>query len=242
MANNQFYQNGNIPMSVNMLITPIRKNKKANPPCSRTDWEEQLKRCNNNKQMMWDDSAKNKSKKGDIFVVWQHEKPISFHYITEVRSNSDRLPSWTNNVGQSDRQVIYIDPAFATISWKEWISLGGHKRCMGTAAIITAKVSLLCKLNRMMCERSSSLDLVGFTNNEVKKSYKKRSKKRKKHNKLKGPKPSYIAEPVKNIDTDIIGYCIGNKYYYVWPPHDGEKLDERRAAWKAEYGSEKNTL
>ena len=91
-----------------ILITPISKTYKKSGPCSKTDWEEQLIRSSNFQQMMWDDSTQNKSKIGDFLAVWHYKKGVAFHYITDIKNPQKRLPSWSRNVGQSNRNVIYI--------------------------------------------------------------------------------------------------------------------------------------
>ena len=139
--------NDNI-LDCNLLITPISKKYKKWKPCSRKDWEDQMIRSANFKQMMWDDSSKNKSKIGDIFIAWYYKRGVSFHRITDVHSPSKRLKSWSNNVGHSNRNVIFISREFASINWEEWIKLGGHPRCMGTSNIISAKKNILCALLR----------------------------------------------------------------------------------------------
>ena len=91
-----------------ILITPISKKYKKHPPCSRKDWDEQILRGKTFQQMMWDDSSKNKSKKGDLFIVWHHKIGVTCHLITDIKSSKDRIESWSNNIGQSNRQVLYI--------------------------------------------------------------------------------------------------------------------------------------
>ena len=87
--------------------------------------------------MMWDDSTYNKSKVGDILIFWHHEKGVTFHNIMEIHPPSERLSSWSNNVGQGDRNVLYISNEFHRMTWLEWTDIGGHLRCMGTAHVKT---------------------------------------------------------------------------------------------------------
>ena len=130
----------------NLVITPIRKSYISKGPCPRSDWEEQEEREANGQQMMWDDSKYNISKVGDILCVWHHNVSVTCHLITAVKYPSDRLPSWSRNVGQSDRNVIEIDRAFTTIPWHTWLFIGGHKRCMGTSAIKTKRANIISAL------------------------------------------------------------------------------------------------
>ena len=93
--------------------------------------------------MMWDDSKHNKSKKGDIIAIWKYEKGVSFHHIEKVENMQSRSESWSQNVGQTDRNVILLSPEFSYFKWDKWIEMGGHKRCMGTSHITTSKDKIL---------------------------------------------------------------------------------------------------
>ena len=130
----------------NFIITPISK-KDTSTHHPRKDWQEQLNRSHSNLQMMWDDSRYNSAKPGDILIVWHHESHVTFHFITHIFPPSTRLPSWSDNVGHSDRNVIYITPHFHNMTWSIWLSLDGPSRCMGTANLKKAKFNLLQYLN-----------------------------------------------------------------------------------------------
>ena len=92
---------------------------------------------------MWDDSQYNSANPGDIFIVWHYESHVSLHFITGVYPPESRLLTWSDNVGHSNRNVIYITPEFVSITWKTWLLLNGPSRCMGTANIRKAKPNLL---------------------------------------------------------------------------------------------------
>jgi len=95
------------------------------------------------KQLMWDDSRFNKSKVGDILLVWHHGVGVSCHKITGVKLPSERLSTWSGNVGQTDRNVIEIGSAFTTIPWHIWLEVGGPPRCMGTNSIKAARDGII---------------------------------------------------------------------------------------------------
>ena len=126
---------------MNILITPIASIYKKSGPCSKRDWEDQLCRCHNFEQMMWDDSQYNKSKVNDILAVWHYQKGVTFHVITDIKDPSERLLSWSKNVGQTDRRVLFISREINYMKWDRWLELGGSKRCMGTGAITSARES-----------------------------------------------------------------------------------------------------
>ena len=111
-------------------ITPISSNPKNK---ANRDYLEQLDRIEEGKPLVWDDSKFNKSRPGDIFGFWMHKKKVKVHFIKKVSPPSERLPSWHKNVGQSDRNVIELSDEYFEVDWETWISIGGAKRCMGTA-------------------------------------------------------------------------------------------------------------
>ena len=138
-----------IKPNANLFITPISKTYKAHGSgaCSRRDWDEQLERENNGEQVMWDGPSKNypKPTAGDLMSVWHHNKFVKIYVITEVHDPGHRLPSWTQNIGQSDRVVVYL-ACLHKIDWDTWISIGGHKRCMGTSLIKTHAEPILAHI------------------------------------------------------------------------------------------------
>ena len=125
-----------------LLITPISKRKCP----ARRDWEEQMIRESDGKQLMWDDSRYNKSKVGDTLLVWHHGVGVTCHEITGVKLPSKRLTTWSDNVGQGDRNVIEIGSAFSTIPWHLWLAIGGPSRCMGTNSVKTARNNIIAIL------------------------------------------------------------------------------------------------
>lgn len=131
------------PPTPKLLITPCAKNKKKKPPCSKTDWEEQMLRASRSEQLMWDDSDKNASQPGDIFILCRNNISVAFHRIQKIFSPTERLPTWANNVGQTDRNVIYISPELTTMNWDEWLELGGAEKVQGTSAANKGKTKIL---------------------------------------------------------------------------------------------------
>jgi hypothetical protein len=49
-----------------------------------------------------------------------------------VKPPSERLPSWSENVGQTNRNVLELSDPLKVISWEEWIKNGSSHVCMGT--------------------------------------------------------------------------------------------------------------
>lgn len=123
-----------------MILTPISKDamKKAN-----IDYKEQLTRERNGMQFMWDDSRYNKARQGDIFGFVKHGENVSFRKIESIHSVEARLPSWSVNVGQSNRQVLYLGKELVSVQWDEWIRQGGHKKVQGTQHVRTNLQQLL---------------------------------------------------------------------------------------------------
>ena len=132
----------NISPNTNFIITPISKKDSYEHHPNR-DWNEQINRYKKGLQMMWDDSQYNSAKRGDILIVWHYEKYVTFHFITDIYSPNNRLPLWSDNVGHSNRNVLYITPEFKYTKWSEWLLLGGPSRCMGTANVKKSKDNLI---------------------------------------------------------------------------------------------------
>jgi hypothetical protein len=143
-------ENNCISENSQLLITPISKNYNKTRPCSKKDWDEQQDRYKKGEQMMWDDSKHNKSKKGDVIAIWKYKKGVSFHHIEKVENTQSRSKSWSQNVGQTDRNVIFLSPEFSYFKWDKWIDMGGHKRCMGTSHITTSKDKILNELKKIL--------------------------------------------------------------------------------------------
>ena len=92
-------------------------------------------RISNGEKLVWDDSRFNLSRPGDLFAFWMYGKQVCIHVIEEVASPYERLPSWSANVGQGDRNVVQLSDHKVIIPWGKWIELDGAKRCMGTASV-----------------------------------------------------------------------------------------------------------
>jgi len=117
-----------------MILSPI--NKKLNSK-SRIDYNEQIKREQEGKQVMWDDTKFNKASIGDWFGFVENGKNVYFRKIKSIHPISDRLPSWSNNVGQGDRKVLYLEKELLNITWENWVNYGGPKKVQGTSHVKT---------------------------------------------------------------------------------------------------------
>jgi hypothetical protein len=113
-----------------LTITPISKDIKS---ASYIDYNEQLARVTNDGcQWCWDDSRYNKAKSGEYFAFYFHGMRVVIHKILDVKPTSQRLPSWSKNIGQADRNVVELSMPIAEISWSEWQHIGGPESKMGT--------------------------------------------------------------------------------------------------------------
>tara|TARA_X000001036_G_scaffold382794_1_gene375735 strand:- start:169 stop:588 length:420 start_codon:yes stop_codon:yes gene_type:complete len=125
-----------------LVYTPISKTyKKKGDPDSRKDFEEQEKLTKQGNTWMWDADRKNKAKIGDIFAFTKYKDKIQFHIINQVFDPSQRIESWRDNVGQQNRNVLYLSEPICTMTWEDWISLNGAKRIMGTTVATRNKSS-----------------------------------------------------------------------------------------------------
>ena len=120
-----------------VFITPVAARYKKTQPCSRRDWDEQEGRARAGEQVMWDGPPANRPQphKGDLMTIWRNNGVITIYTITEVLDPSQRLDSWTDNVGQQDRSVVFLSSP-KEVKWTAWIKMGGHKRCQGTRRIV----------------------------------------------------------------------------------------------------------
>jgi len=57
---------------------------------------------------------------------------VIIHKIVGVKPPTERLPSWSKNVGQGDRNVLELSDPLLEITWTEWQLLGGPECKMGT--------------------------------------------------------------------------------------------------------------
>jgi superfamily I DNA/RNA helicase len=80
----------------------------------------------------WDDSRYNKAKPNEYFAFYFHGARVVIHKIENVQPPSCRLPSWSRNVGQGDRNVVELSEPLKEIGWTEWQLLNGPESKMGT--------------------------------------------------------------------------------------------------------------
>ena len=122
--------------TIKMVVSPINKTKKSN---GNRDYREQCLRETHGQQLMWDDCKGNPTKKpGGLFGFVHNGNRVEIHMVTQICPVTDRLDSWSDNVGQTDRNVLLLTPRLAVIQWSEWIELGAPHKIQGTSRIVTA--------------------------------------------------------------------------------------------------------
>jgi len=89
------------------IVSPIAKVYKEFPPCSKSDYEEQVARSTEF-GWMWDGDSASKARIGDRFGFVFNRIRVQWHTITDIKNPNERLPSWSNNVGQSNRKVLIL--------------------------------------------------------------------------------------------------------------------------------------
>ena len=113
-----------------LTISPISRDTKS---ASYVDYNEQLERARINKfNWCWDDSRYNKARENEFFGFYFHGTRVVIHRIIGVKPPSARLPSWSKNVGQCDRNVLELSEILKEIGWTEWQMLNGPESKMGT--------------------------------------------------------------------------------------------------------------
>lgn len=105
----------------NIVLTPISQCKNS---ASNRDYNDQLIRRRNNEMHCWDDSKENNAVPGDLFGYVENclniapgmKTPghIEIFIILNIYSSKFRLPQWSENVGQGDRNVVELskEPIF----------------------------------------------------------------------------------------------------------------------------------
>jgi hypothetical protein len=127
------------------LVTPVNKNPYSN---SNRDYHEQVKRAECGEQVLWDDGKGNRTKQvGGMFGFVHNGKKVEFHMITQICSTKERLSTWSDNVGQQDRNVLMLTPCLFTMNWDKWITLGCPSKIQGTTHIVSAHESLASYLD-----------------------------------------------------------------------------------------------
>lgn len=112
----------------NLVLTPINNNKSSK---SNIDYCEQKSRIEKNMIHLWDDSKANLAGKGDLFAfvfnclkVREGVKTKGFIEIFEILNvygPDSRLDSWSENVGQTNRNVLLLsDKPIFTGNFKEF--------------------------------------------------------------------------------------------------------------------------
>jgi hypothetical protein len=117
-----------------VILTPIARTRrpKGKPDSLRDFKEQQLRTALGSHIWMWDDAAGNQANVGDVFGFVHNHSVIIYHIVTEVKDPQHRLPSWTANIGQRDRNVLYLSEEVGRQSWEEWCEIGGYDKVQGT--------------------------------------------------------------------------------------------------------------
>jgi hypothetical protein len=143
-------------MTTNIVCTPISKKFKTHGPNSKLDFLEQEMRTKDNANVWcWDDTKYNTARPDDYFAFKFYNEKVIIHKIVSVKNPSDRLPSWASNVGHGDRNVLILSDPLKTLSWEEWVEIGGPKDRMGTNCHQLDKYKGVQDMINTLGERSS---------------------------------------------------------------------------------------
>ena len=135
-----------------MIVTPVAMGAKS---ASRRDWLEQVQRRQDGEMHVWDDSKQNCASKGDLFAYVENSVKlkgdqkskgwIDVFVIKDVYSPEHRLPSWSDNVGQGDRNVVELssEPIYSgtMVEWKEQLGYAERYCVQGTIHLSNNKIS-----------------------------------------------------------------------------------------------------
>ena len=136
---------------IKIVVTPINQNKNSN---SNIDFKEQLKRIQDGKEMMWDDTRLNKQQEGGLFVFQKNKSTkqegcVYIYLVKKVSNPENRLKSWSKNVGQQNRNVLTLSNNFIILDWNKWMKLEGPKKVLGTQHIEKNKNKIIDYINNL---------------------------------------------------------------------------------------------
>lgn len=133
-----------------ITITPINKSLKSK---SNIDFNEQCVRTLSGElKWCWDDSKYNDAKVGEYFAFMFYGKKVILHKIIAIKPPTERLESWSSNVGQNNRNVLELSDPLYYVSWEQWMELQGPTCHMCTYTTVDLSISrydlysFLCKL------------------------------------------------------------------------------------------------
>jgi hypothetical protein len=54
------------------------------------------------------------------FGFVHNDSHMNYHIVTEIHPFTERLPNWGANIGQRNRNVLYLSPEIGRHEWNEW--------------------------------------------------------------------------------------------------------------------------
>ena len=106
--------------------------------------------------MCWDDDKHNCTKIGDMFGFYKGGDCVEMHRVETVQNPSHRLPSWSDNVGQSGRNVLMLSCPLCVIPWCDWVKFGWHASgpLLGTQRVANeqSRVQMIGYINAAFCK------------------------------------------------------------------------------------------
>ena len=79
----------------------------------------------------WSDGKYNKSRIGDYFAFYFHNKELIFHQIVDIKSPKTKHSHWSYN-GDQCRNILILSSPLHTIQWIDWLALNGSQNRMLT--------------------------------------------------------------------------------------------------------------
>jgi hypothetical protein len=124
-------------MARKVILSPISSKQTKKGPNSRRDYLMQKEQPQLGGGLMWDDvsprNGGNRAQVGDLFgfvfnTVPRGEMPrVEFHKVTGIGDVTERAPEWYVNVGQTDRQVLFLSAKLGELTQEEFVRYGGYK-------------------------------------------------------------------------------------------------------------------
>jgi hypothetical protein len=151
-----------------IVLTPIARDYKKKGPDSRKDWEEQLSLSGGPKNWdSWKPQKSHQAKAGDLFVVVFRrckgvDGRVEIYPITDSHGTEDRLSTWAQNIGQTDRHVIDLGTRICELTWDEWAELNGDQKPQGTMRCNKNRAEILNHVDALALAGSQQDDTTNF--------------------------------------------------------------------------------
>ena len=134
---------------VNPVVTSINKK-------NFMEFKKQIQRMENDQPIIWEDTYKEKTLEiGGLFCFTHFGDSVEICKITGFIKKDDSI--WYQN--KNNKNLLMISPIIVTISWNEWLSIGGHKKICGTTIIKKNKKIFIDGIKKYLIQISNKTEI-----------------------------------------------------------------------------------